>query len=143
MVAGEDSPGQVVEPPGRGPAEIAAPGRLGLVVALPRHLAGVAVGATDPPRPPQVADDLEAARLIDQGWKVGHPWSEPNLADGADRTRWGNADTIHFYGYTEPSPADSLKRRKSDEISHFRRRPLGPVSPIVRKAGRSATSHDG
>ena len=85
MMAGEEGPGQVVEAPGAGLTEIALPGRLGLVVALPDDLAGVAAGATDPLRPPQVAEDLEATCVVDQGLNVEHPWSERILADGRNR----------------------------------------------------------
>ena len=87
MVAGEDGPGQVIEPPGAGPTVIAPPSGLGLITALLRDPVGVTAGAVDPLGPPQVADDLEAARVIDQGLNVEHLWSESVLA--AELTRLG------------------------------------------------------
>src|SRR5262249_19555271 len=72
MMAGEDGPGEVVEAARTATAEIAPTSVLRLVVALLGNLVGITVGASDPLRPPQVADDLEAARVVDQGLDVEH-----------------------------------------------------------------------
>ena len=87
MVTGEDGPRQIIEPPRAGPAVIALPSGLGLVTALLGNLAGVTVGAADPLGLSQVAEGLEAARVVDQGLNIEHPWSEPNLADSMNRRR--------------------------------------------------------
>src|SRR5262249_2922780 len=85
MMAREDGAGEVVEAAPTAAAEIALASGLSRVVALQRYLGGVAVGAADPVRPPQVADDLEAARVIDQGLDVEHSWSKTNLGDSMCR----------------------------------------------------------
>ena len=85
MVTGADGPRQIIEPPRAGPAVRALPSGLGLVTALGGNRAGVTVGAADPRGPSQVAEDLEAARVVDQGWNREHPGSEPILADSRNR----------------------------------------------------------
>jgi hypothetical protein len=86
-MAGEDGPGPVVEPAGTGLAKRALSSRLGFVVALLNDPVGAAVRAADPVRPPQVAKDWEAAGIVDQSWKVEHPWGARILADSRNRRR--------------------------------------------------------
>lgn len=87
MMASEDGLGQVVEPARTAAAEIALPSRLSFVMTLLKNLGGMAMEAADPLRPPQVADDLEAACVVNQGLNVEHPWSEPILIESMKRRR--------------------------------------------------------
>ena len=86
-MASEDGLGQVVEPARTAAAEIALPSRLSIVMTLLKNLGGMAMEAADPLRPPQVADDLEAACVVNQGLNVEHPWSEPILIESMKRRR--------------------------------------------------------
>jgi hypothetical protein len=76
------------------------------------------VGAADPLRPAQVAVDLAAARFVDQGLNVEHPWSKPIVVDSMNRRRSEVqvlfASTIRLYRQFRLSLGDSLKQRKSD-----------------------------
>ena len=100
-MTGEDGPGQVVKPAVTAPAEKTLPGRLGLIVALLGNLAGVAVRATDPLRPPQIADHLEAARVVDQSLNIEHPWDKPILAPSRKK---GKSDMPIVFNCTARSP---------------------------------------
>ena len=97
MMASEDGLGQVVEPARTAAAEIALPSRLSFVMTLLKNLGGMAMEAADPLRPPQVADDLEAACVVDQGLNVEHPWSEPILIESMKRRRCENRNSIQLY----------------------------------------------
>src|SRR5262249_3262769 len=110
MMAGEDGPGEVVEAAGTGLAKVALPCGLSLVAALEGDLGGVAVGAADPLRPPQVSEDLEAACIVDQGLNVEHSWSEPILGDSSERRSCEMASVFNCTANSrrvQPTPRNS------------------------------------
>ena len=75
VVAGEDCPGQVVEPLAAAVALVALPLGLGVVVAVLGGPGTATLGAPYAVRPAHQADGLEALGVVDEGLDVDHRWA--------------------------------------------------------------------
>src|SRR5262249_17353107 len=84
VVAGEDRPGQVIEPPAAAMALVAPAVRLGLIPAVLGNLGGAARGAPHAVGPTHRPDGLKAPGGLDEGLDVDHRRSslgtEPSVA---------------------------------------------------------------
>ena len=83
MMTGEHGPGEVVEAAPAGLAQVAPSLALRVIVPLVRDLGRVAVGASHPVRPTEVANRLVALGVVDQRANVEHA---PTLISSARRS---------------------------------------------------------